>query len=119
MIICWLWRNRPGNNNDQTKTLEYLKDQWGEDYEANYIEFKVDDVFKGIYHGSGEDYTEVIKQYEKKIITSGPAELHGCVVVDEQLAEILQKVMDKYTFAGVETSWRKMCYYYDYLGPEG
>ena len=107
------------NNNDQTKTLEYLKDQWGEDYEANYAEFKVDDVFKGIYHGSGEDYTEVIKQYEKKIITSGPAELHGCVVVDEQLAEILQKVMDKYTFAGVETSWRKMCYYYDYLGPEG
>ncbi len=104
------------NDNDQQKTLEYLKTLWGEDYERNYELFKVDDVFKGKYHGEGEDYTEVMRNYEKQIITSGAAELRGCVPVNEELAKILQMVMDKYTFEGVETSWRKMCYFYDYLG---
>ena len=77
--------------------------------------YKVEEVFDGIYHGKGEDYTDIMREYEKKIIKSGASELRGCVVVDEQLAEILQMVMDKYTFQGVETSWRKMCYYYEYL----
>ena len=104
------------NDNDQAKTLEYLKTQWGEEYEENYELFKVEDVFAGKYHGKGEDYTEIMRQYEQKIIKSGAAELRGCVPVDEQLAEILQMVMDKYTFEGVETSWRKMCYYYESLG---
>ena len=104
------------NDNDPEKTRQYLKTLWGADYEENYELYKVEDVLAGIYHGSGEDYTEIMRQYEKKIITSGAAELRGCVVVDEQLAEILQKVMDKYTFEGVETSWRKMCYYYNTVG---
>ena len=104
------------NDNDQEKTVQYLRTQWGADFEQNYELYKVEDVFAGIYHGKGEDYTEVIRQYEKKIISSGAAELRGCVVVDEQLAEILQMVMDKYTFEGVETSWRKMCYYYETVG---
>ena len=43
----------------------------------------------------------------------------GCVEVDAELAELLQKLMDKYTFAGVDHSWTKLCYYYDYLGPNG
>lgn len=103
------------NDNDQAKTVEYLKTYWGADFETYYEMFKVEEVFAGIYHGSGEDYTEIMRQYEKKIITSGASELRGCVVVDEQLAEILQMLMDKYTFQGVETSWRKMCYYYEYL----
>ena len=38
-------------------------------------------------------------------------------ITDE--AELLQKLMDKYTFADVDQSWLKLCYYYDYLGPEG
>jgi hypothetical protein len=38
--------------------------------------------------------------------------------VDARLAELLQMLMDKYTFAGVENSWTKLCYYYDELGPE-
>lgn len=104
------------NDNNQEKTLEYLKKQWGEDYEKMYEMYKVDDVFKGIYHGKGKDCTEIMKKYEKQVITSGAAELRGCVEVNEELAEILQQLMDKYTFEGVETSWRKMCYYYEQIG---
>lgn len=107
------------NDNDQEKTLEYLKAQWGEEFEANYDNYKVADVFKGIYHGKGKDCTEIIKKYEKQINTNKNSELYGCVVVTEELAEILQQVMDKYTFEGVETSWRKMCYYYDSVDSEG
>lgn len=103
------------NDNDQEKTVQYLRTQWGADFETYYELYKVDEVFDGIYHGKGQDYTEIMRQYEKKIIQSGASELRGCVVVDEQLAEILQLLMDKYTFEGVETSWRKMCYYYDSL----
>ena len=56
--------------------------------------------------------------YLDKIITSGPVEMQGCVAVDEHLAEILQKIMDKYTFEDVDDSWIKMCYYYETLGPK-
>ena len=35
-----------------------------------------------------------------------------------QLAELLQMLMEKYTFENVDQSWLKLCYYYDYLGPE-
>ena len=101
---------------DQEKTLAYLKSEWGEDYDAYYEEYKVDDVFAGRYHGEGGDKTEVIKAYTSKIITSGPEVEIGCVVVTEELAEILQMLMDKYTFEGVDQSWLKLCYYYDYLG---
>lgn len=98
--------------------MEYLKTQWGGDYEANYEDYKVKDVFAGIYHGEGEDYTDDIKPYLNKMINDGQAERKGCVVVDEQLAEILQKLMDKFTFEDVENAWTKLCYYYDHLGPQ-
>ena len=101
---------------DQEKAIAYLKSEWGEDYEANAAEYKIDDVFAGKYHGQGGDKTEAIKAYMSKMITSGPEAEIGCVVVTEELAEILQLLMDKYTFAGVEQSWLKLCYYYDYLG---
>jgi len=104
------------NDNDQAKTVEYLKEQWGEDFETYYDMYKVDEVFKGIYHGKGKDCTEIMKKYEKQVITGGAKELQGCVVVNEELADILQQLMDKYTFEGVDTSWRKMCYYYEQLG---
>lgn len=104
------------NDNDPEKTKAYLKTLWGDEYEQNYEIYKVDEVLAGKYHGKGEDYTEIMRQYEKQIIKSGASELRGCVVVDEQLAEILQKLMDKYSFEGVETSWRKMCYYYNPVG---
>ena len=56
-----------------------------------------------------------IKTYVSKMKT-GPAELKGCVEVDKRLAEILQMLMEKYTFENVENSWLKVCYYYDHLG---
>ncbi len=103
------------NNNDVEKTKEYLKKIWGEEYDANADIYELDDVFAGRFHGDGDDCTEEIKKYLSKIDKSG-TELNGCVVVDEELAEILQQLMDKYTFDDVENSWLKICYYYDYLG---
>ena len=107
------------NGNDKEKTKAYLKEQWAENYETNYEDYKVDEVFAGKYHGTGKDYTAKIKEYEKKIIKSGAKELQGCVVVTEELAEILQQLMGKYTFEDVDNSWLKVCYYYDHLGPNG
>jgi hypothetical protein len=42
-------------------------------------------------------------------------ELVGCVPVDQELAELLQQLMDKYSFKGVRNSWTKLCYYYKTL----
>lgn len=106
------------HNGDQEKTIAYLKNLWGEDFDAEAEEYKLDDVLAGKYHGSGKDMTAAIKAYISKVITSGPEEEIGCVVVTKELAEILQLLMDKYTFPGVEQSWLKLCYYYDYLGAE-
>lgn len=103
------------NDNDQDATLDYLKDQWGDDYETYYDLYEVEDVFDGDFHGEGEDYTEKIRAYVNKIDRSG-SEKDGCVVVDKELAEILQLLMDKYTFENVDNAWIKLCYYYDHLG---
>ena len=103
-------------NGDQAATKEYLKKEWGADYEELYKEYKVDDVFAGIYHGRGKDYTAQIKAYLSKVATSGAKERIGCVAVDAELANLLQLLMDKFTFSGVENSWLKLCYYYDYMG---
>ena len=104
-------------NGDTQAATAYLKALWGEDYDANYETYRVKDVFAGRYHGQGEDYTAVMEAYLEQMITSGPAERRGCVVVTEELAQILQLLMDKYTFAGVDHSWTKLCYYYDRIGP--
>ena len=45
-------------------------------------------------------------------------ETYGCVKVDENFANVLQMLMDKYTFPGVLDSWLKLCYYYEYVGVE-
>ena len=107
------------NDNDPAKTKEYFKTLWGEDYEANAAEYKLDDVLKGKYHGTGPDLTEEIKGYLSKMYSGSDKERVGCVPVDTRLAEILQLLMDKYTFENVDHSWTKLCYYYDYLGPNG
>ncbi len=104
------------NDNDVEKTTEYLEKLWGEDFDENAEIYQIDDVFEGRYHGDGDDLTDDIKVYAGKIDRSG-SERDGCVEVDERLAEILQQLMDKYTFEDVENSWLKVCYYYDYLGP--
>ncbi len=105
------------NDNDPDKTKAYLKELWGEDYEENAANYQVDDVLAGRFHGKGEDYTEIMRSYAAKMAT-GPIERQGCVEMTEELAAVLQILMDKYTFAGVDHSWTKLCYYYDHLGPE-
>ncbi len=107
------------NNGDAEAAKAELKEVWGEDYDAYAEIYKVDEVLAGKYHGEGGDLTEEIKTYLDDIITTGSEERIGCVVVTERLAEILQLLMDKYTFEGVDHSWTKLCYYYDYLGPNG
>ena len=104
---------------DTAAADEYLKGLWGADYEANAEEYQLEEVFAGFYHGHGEDYTDRIRAYLDDMIDDGHEERKGCVIVDEELAELLQLLVDKYTFAGVDHSWTKLCYYYEHLGPEG
>ena len=99
------------------KLDQALRAEWGEFYDEYYKDYKVDDVLAGIYHGGGEDYSETIKEYEKLASTDPEyPEREGCVPVDAKLAEILQALMDKYTFNDVDHSWTKVCYYYRYVG---
>ena len=103
---------------DVEATDAYLHELWGADYEELAEIYKLEDVYAGIYHGEGEDYTEEVRAYVAKIIQNNPSvELNGCVPVDARLAELLQMLMDKYTFDGVEYSWQKLCYYYQHIGP--
>ena len=106
-------------NNDIEATKAYLKEAWGEDYDANADLYQIEDVFAGRFHGKGEDYTSQIKKYISKMYNGSQKERVGCVEVDEELAELLQKLMDKYTFENVDNAWKKLCYYYDHLGPNG
>ena len=107
------------NEGDKDATIQELKEVWGEEYEGYAEIYKVEEVLAGKYHGEGDDLTDEISAFLDDIITSGPKERQGCVVVTEELAVILQLLMDKYTFRGVDHSWTKLCYYYDYLGPNG
>lgn len=107
------------NGNDPAKTKEYFKTLWGEDYDGYAEEYKLEEVLAGKYHGTGPDLTAEIKGYISKMYSGNATERVGCVPVDARLAEILQLLMDKYTFEGVDHSWTKLCYYYDYLGPNG
>ncbi len=106
------------NDNDPEKTRAYLKELWGADYGARAEDFMLDDVLNGKYHGTGEDLTEQARAYISKMYSGSKTERIGCVEVDEALGALLQKLMDKYTFKGVDHSWTKVCYYYDYLGPD-
>ena len=97
---------------DETETK--LKEIWGESFEELAEEYKLSDCLQGKWHGKGEDLTEDISAFlAKKIAKTDEApELEGCVPVDEELATLLQKLMDKFTFSGVDYSWAKLCYYY-------
>ena len=105
--------------------MEALKKVWGDSFEENWEIYQMDDIINGIYHGTGPDYTEEMKKYLDKIDdgTNGVdgtvinPERQGCVPVDEKLAVMLQALMDKFTFSGVDHSWTKLSYYYETLGP--
>ena len=98
---------------DKEAALDYIKG-----LSTEYDLDETMDAFEGIYHGFGQDQTAVIETYLDKMITgdSEHPELEGCVPVDAQLMQLLQSLVDKYSFAGVENSWQKLCFYYDYLG---
>lgn len=117
----------------------YLRQFWGEDYEENAEIYKLEEVYNtylngGNYHGKGKNYSDVIEKYLDNIIVEGYNEQLdetiaandqriGCVVVTEELAEILQLIMNKYTFMNgvepnqtpIENSWAKFCYYTQYF----
>lgn len=99
-------------------TKEKLQELWGEAYEEYAAEYALDEVLAGIYHGGGEDMTEIAKKYAGMLLPASEEapELEGCVAVNAELADLLWKLMDKYTFAGVENSWIKLCFYYQHLG---
>ncbi len=101
---------------DVEKTDEHLRELWGVEYDSYAEIYQIEDVYEGKYHGDGPNLTDDIKAYLDKIITTGDPAAQGCVKVDAKLAEVLQQLMDKYTFAGVENSWLKLCYYYQHLG---
>ena len=105
-------------NGDVEAADVYLRQYWGGDYDANAESYQLQDVYEGRYHGRGEDYTEQMRGFLDQMITTGPEELRGCVPVTERLAEILQLLMDKYTFSGVDHAWTKLCYYYQHIGPQ-
>lgn len=99
-------------------TKEKLQELWGESFEEYAAEYKLDEVLAGKHHGSGEDMTEIARKYAGMVLpeSEDAPELAGCVAVNAELADLLQKLMDKYTFAGVENSWTKLCFYYQHLG---
>lgn len=103
---------------DGVSYTEGFKIEWGDEYDYYMEYYQVEDVVKGIYHGAGKDYTEAAKKYIGKIIgaSKDAPELQGCVAVTAELAEILQMLLDKFWFKGVEDGWIEFCYYYNYLG---
>ncbi len=99
------------------KDEDALKAYWGDDFDYNWEYYQMEDIIKGVFHGSGEDMNEALAVYVDKMLDEEAyPERQGCVPVDETLAKILQALMDKYTFKNVDHSWTKLCYYYEYLG---
>ena len=100
--------------------LAELEVYWGDNFEEYMELFDVEDVAEGDYNGDGEDMTDIAKKYAAQAYGSSSAhpELEGCVPVNEELGDILQQLMDKFTFKNVKYSWAKLCFYYDYIGPD-
>ena len=101
---------------DNENPWHKLEKLWGADFEFYRNFYQFDDLLNGKYHGNGENYTAEAKEYLKlKDDGITNPERQGCVAVDKHLGELLQMLMDKYTFK-VDKSWTKLCYYYEYLG---
>ncbi len=99
---------------DREKVEAALKEHWTEDYYQS-IQKVIDEVFDGIYHGEGEDYSALIEYYRDNVmIKSG--EMEGLVPVDKQLAELLDGLVNDYIFENVLNGWIKFCYYIDSMG---
>ena len=104
--------------------LDYYGIEEADDYWASY---KVDEILEGKFHGKGQNYTLEMQQIYDELMFDENGDLifeedhperQGCVPVNARLAELLQMLMNKYTFENVNNSWTKLCYYYEYLGPK-
>ncbi|MBQ4070876.1 MAG: TlpA family protein disulfide reductase [Clostridia bacterium] len=104
---------------------EKIKQMQGEMFDEKWASYQLDDVLAGIFHNDLTARMQAV--LDANLVFDGEGNLEyekanperqGCVEVDAALAEMLQALMDKYTFAGVDHSWTKLCYYYLYLGPE-
>ena len=101
-----------------------LKELWADEYDLLCDFYRLDDLKRGITHGRGTDLTEDIRAYIDLMIsvTNNPdslsEEAYGCVKVDEKLATVLQALMNAYSFQNVTNSWTKLCYFFEYYGPE-
>ena len=94
---------------------------WGDSFEEEAQNHLLYECLEGDWHGKGEDKTAAISAYLEKMIAKSDEtpELEGCVPVDEELGALLQALMDKFTFEGVDYSWAKLCYYYRNVNQAG
>lgn len=101
----------PQDSEHDMRTLSERRFQYFWDY------YKMEDVKAGIFHGMITNYTDIINNYVDEMDdTEGHAERQGCVLVTEELAEILLSLVDNQIFEDVQYGWLKFCYYYNILG---
>lgn len=110
MISCYVCEDADGQ---QYYVKEIGIDGYTEENGYTYLKFTEEQIA----NMKNKDYKEYVTNYIKdNMITDENSELYGCVKVDEEFASVLDLLMGKYTFAGVEQSWLKLCYYYKYVG---
>ena len=108
--------------NSQNQVLKTQKDKDGFDmFDENgktlYTnEIKLDKTKKPYVVRDARDEIALLVTDPDLVVNSTDPNMKGLVRVNAELAEILQMLMDKYTFMGVENSWLKVCYYANYLG---
>ncbi|MBQ5837194.1 MAG: hypothetical protein IIW39_00840 [Clostridia bacterium] len=99
--------------------MSWLKN-FDEEYERGAFASKanktIDDIKDKFSKCSSDKVTSSAGEYIVSELAR-EALINQLTYLDIPLAELLGKLMDKYTFEGVEYSWLKVCYYYDYLGP--
>ncbi len=97
--------------------------------EMGGFNFAIDDEGNAVE--GGVDYTDRVREIvESSMLDAGnKGEIDyvtdGCIEVTRELAEILQMLLNKYSF-NINTpgedfelgSWKKVCYRYEYFGPE-
>ncbi len=90
-----------------------LKKMWGAEY-ADKLALYSNPNYKGSVKGGVDNTADVLSYVEIMYSSenSSDSDRYGCVAVDAELADILQKLMDKYVFENVENSWVKMAYFY-------
>ena len=97
----------------------YYEQLWVTKAPTSTDRYALELALSGTYTPGSIDLTSAVSAYLSKMLptsTEAP-ELEGCVAVDFALAELLQALVDKYSFSGVDHAWTKLCYYYKTLGP--